>query len=494
MSYAGSRDFRPVYKNPLLPVLLAFLLFTCAGGSKAQSRVTIPGVSDVVQYQVDSSSFVHFTSIEVEGNKKTKTYLILREMLIKEGDSIPAGSLYDMLEHSRQLIYNTSLFFSVRLDPFLLQGNDIKIKVTVKEKWYIYPIPQFQLADRNFNEWIHTYNASLERVVYGVKFLHYNFSGRRDQLRLYLLNGYSRNITISYNAPYSNSKLTEGFNAGVSFTQNREITYKTSYYNKQLQYNNGAFVRTLFNANLAYQIRRGYYRKHVFQAGYIHYDVSDSVVNFYNPDYFSEQKSSMGVPEISYNTSYIHVNNVNYPLEGKIWSLSLIKRGVNWKKDNSYLALEGSYSRYLPHGKNWFSSFQAAGKIKLPYYQPFINQKAFGYEGYYLRGMEYYVVDGVASALAKYTLRKKLFSFSIPMPFHIRQLPYIPFEFYAKVYGDAGYCHNNPAFRTRFNEIFLYTGGIGLDILSVYDFSLRLEYSMDQLGEKGIFLHTRGGF
>jgi outer membrane protein assembly factor BamA len=476
--------------------VFSFCLFIFLLSSKAhaQKTVSLPGPYDSAAYQIDSSSHLHIRSIEVEGNRKTKTYIILREMLIKQGDSLLAGTLYNKLEHSRQLIYNTSLFFVVTLNPYWIGGHDIRIRVTVKEKWFIYPIPQFQLVDRNFNDWLYTYNASLERVIYGIKFVDYNFSGRRDPLRLFLLNGYSRNVAVSYSAPYSNSSLTKGFSLAAGFTQNREITYRTSSLNKQRQFNNGSFVRNIFNFNAAYQIRNGYYRRHVVQLGYTHYRVADSVIAKYNPTYFSDSLSSAGFPEASIQTNYIHVDNINFPLEGKTWLLAISKRGIGWKEKNSFLSFDANYSRYLSHGKKWYSSIQLAGKVKLPFDQPFINQKALGYEGFYLRGMEYYVVDGVAAALAKYTLRKKLFYFSIPVPFRIRQLPYIPFAFYGKAYADAGYCYNKRSLPTQFNNTFLYSGGIGLDILTLYDFSLRIEYSINQLGEKGIFLHSRGGF
>ena len=40
----------------------------------------------------------------------------------------------------------------------------------------------------------------------------------------------------------------------------------------------------------------------------------------------------------------------------------------------------------------------------------------------------------------------------------------------------------------------LYTGGFGLDIVSLYDLRLGLAFSVNQLGEKGLFLHIRSFF
>jgi hypothetical protein len=37
----------------------------------------------------------------------------------------------------------------------------------------------------------------------------------------------------------------------------------------------------------------------------------------------------------------------------------------------------------------------------------------------------------------------------------------------------------------------LRTAGIGIDLISIYDFVLNIEYSINQLGDKGLYL--RGG-
>ena len=96
--------------------------------------------------------------------------------------------------------------------------------------------------------------------------------------------------------------------------------------------------------------------------------------------------------------------------------------------------------------------------------------------------------------LAQYTLKKKLISFNIPVPVKNDIVPKIPFSFYAKTFGDAGYSYNKAELDTRLGNLILYSGGFGLDMLTLYDISLRIEYSFNQLGEKGLFLHIRGGF
>ena len=456
-------------------------------------------------YSTDSltlNSHLHIRNVIIKGNKNTKPYLIEREMQLKRNDSIPVSKLEDALKLAKQLIYNTTLFTEVKVDVSVITAYDIDLVVEVKERWYIFPVPQFQLIDRNLNDWVKTFNASLTRVNYGLKFVHYNLSGRRDQLRIYLLNGYSRNFSFNYTAPYSNSALTEGFTIGAGYTQNREISYKTSYNNKVLFYpvdsirkEVGDFVRNGLNINAAYSIRRGYYRKHNFYLTYNYLKVYDSIVtNKFNPNYFNEPTNAKGFIDLSYSYQYLNVNNVAYPLKGTALGYGISKRGLRLTGGINSLTLNGNFSKFYDLGKSWYSSIQLSGMVKLPFHQAYINQRGLGYGDTYLRGLEYYVIDGIATGLAKTTLKYKLLAFKVPFPFKSKSHPYIPFTFFAKTFGDIGYCFNKNEFKASLNNKLLYAGGIGIDLLTLYDVNLRFEYSFNQLGEKGLFLHTQGGF
>ncbi len=477
-----------------LKALMLLLFFLLNNSSFAQKKY--PKFYDEIDRKllIDSTAKIFISSIMVTGNKRTKNYIIQREMRIKAGDSILASALFEKLKRSQELIYNTSLFTEVILEPEFISPTDMNIKVSVKEKWYIYPSPQFQLVDRNFNEWINTYHADLNRVIYGAKFAHYNLSGRRDQLRIYLLTGYARNFSFSYSAPYSNRKLTEGFSAGAGYTQNREVSYKTNAKNFLLRFSNDAFVRKTFAVSGSYIFRKGFYRRHIFSLGYINSTVVDSLVTKYNPAYFGNKKNNTGYTDAAYIYAYVHTNNVKYPLTGKIYSLAVLKRGLGFTGGVNMLSVDADYNKYIAHGNNWYSSVQSHIKIKAPFELAYINQRAFGYGELYLRGLENYVIDGVANFLAQYTIKKKIISFNIPVPIKNKIVPKIPFAIYAKTFADAGYSYSKAAYDSRLGNRFLYSGGVGLDILTLYDINLRLEYSFNQLGEKGLFLHAKGGF
>lgn len=433
--------------------------------------------------------------IIISGNKKTKSYIIEREMKFIAGEFTSAAQLAENLELSRQLIYNTNLFAEVTVQPAFKENSTIDINVTVREKWYLYPAPQFELVDRNFNEWANVYNYSLERVIYGLRFMHYNFSGRKDQLRFILLNGYARNFAVQYAAPYSNSKLDEGFGFSAGYTQNREISFSTSAQNKLQQYNNQKkFVRNSFQTYAYYSSRKGYFSRHRYQLGYTYMTVADSVVQHYNPSYFNDSSTHKNIIDLSYAYSYLNVDNINYPLSGKSFGISILKRGLGFTGSINLLSLDAAFNRYFNLQKGWYTSIETWGRIKLPFRQPYINRRALGFGDLNLRGLEYYVIDGSAATMAKLTLRKKIIDFKIPFPIKNKIVPYIPFAFYAKAFTDAGYVYSQADARAMLNNKFLYTGGLGIDVMSLYDVTVRFDYSFNQLGEKGLFLHITGGF
>lgn len=469
-------------------------VFLYAPFTSAHDHAVSPLASSPAKAFNDSLGKMHIASITVSGNKRTKTYIILHEMSIKAGDSLSISALFEKIQQSQALIYNTTLFSDVLVGPYFVTATDVNIQVVVREKWYIYPSPQFQLTDRSFNEWIKRYDADLDRVVYGVKFAHYNLSGRRDQLRLYLLNGYTRNFAFAYSAPYSNKALNEGFSIGGGFSQSRELLYATSTLNEPLRYKTQGFVRNSFNLHASYLRRQGFYRRHFFNIGFLYQQVDDSIRLKYNSAYFNNKKDHAGTPDLGYTFSYVNTNNINYPLTGKLYNITLLKRGLGFTGGMNMLSLGASYNRYFSHGRNWYSAVQTQVLFKLPGTLSYVNQQAFGYGLYALRGLENYVIDAVHSGLAAYTLKKKIVSFKIRIPIQNKVVPYLPFTFYAKTFADLGYAYNKAPYDTKLNNKLLYSGGVGIDVLTLYDINLRIEYSFNQLGQKGLFLHTKGGF
>ncbi|MEJ7610416.1 MAG: POTRA domain-containing protein [Ferruginibacter sp.] len=462
--------------------ILLFCFVSSAGTLFAQTGSDSLNLTD--------SAGILISSINIVGNRHTKTFILLREIHFKAGDRIKKGELAANFIRARNQVYNTNLFTEVTVDSVVQPDMSLAVNFTVREKWYVFPTPQFQLADRSFNEWIKTYNADLRRVVYGVKFVHYNFSGRRDQLRFFLLNGYARNISASYSNPYSNRALTEGYGVSAGFTQNREIGYRTSYKNRLQLYRAEGFVRNSFGMSAAYTRRKGFFKSSSFSTGLTYINIDEKIISpAFNPGYFNDNKKYQLFPDFGFGINYVNTDNNNYPQKGLIYGAGISKRGLGFTGGINNTTLAASFSKFITHKKNWFSNVRASGLLKVPFNQAYINLAGVG-----LRGLEYYVISGVANTTLKYTLSKKLVAFNLPIPFKIKTIPFIPFRIYAKTYSDLGFTYATDQSKTMLNNRLLYTGGFGLDIVTLYDIVLKLEYSFNQLGEKGLFLHGNGGF
>ena len=101
----------------------------------------------------------------------------------------------------------------------------------------------------------------------------------------------------------------------------------------------------------------------------------------------------------------------------------------------------------------------------------------------------------MAGGCLKTTISKQLFKFNIPLSITKRQtINYIPFRIYGKIYGNAGYAYNpQPGLNPLTNRM-LYSGGVGLDIVTIYDVNIRLEWSFNQIGQNGLYLHKKTNF
>jgi len=470
------------------------VLMMMASMGAAQNIIDIKTITAGLLAGKDSSTKIIIRSITISGNKKTKEYIIRREMQLKTGDTVNAGSFNDELQKLQQQVYNTNLFLEVNPELTEIAPGVVGINLAVKERWYIFPIPKFQLIDRNINEWIQKYKADLDRVVYGVKFTHYNLTGHRDLLRLTLLNGFTRNISFTYFKPVSEKKLNNGFSATGGIVQNREFIYKIDTTNKPVLFNNGNFSRKNYFVGVGYNFRKNIMGTHYFNIVFNHVSVVDSLIDpKYNPNYFKDAVTHKNYLDFSYTYRYINTNNAVYPLRGTMGSLRLLKRGFGFSGSINMFSVEGSYNKYWPLKNDWYVSAEMSAKTTLPFNQPYINQRSLGYSDVNLRGLELYVVDGVAFGLLRNTLKKKLFTINIKTPFKSDKYHIIPFTVFVKTYGDLGIAFNKDDFRTSLNNKLLYTGGLGIDILSIYDINLRIEYSFNQLGKNGLFLQAQSG-
>jgi hypothetical protein len=111
----------------------------------------------------------------------------------------------------------------------------------------------------------------------------------------------------------------------------------------------------------------------------------------------------------------------------------------------------------------------------------------------FMRGYEYYVIDGDAGIIGRATLLQEILNFKTKIGVG-KNSDGFPFRFYAKAYTDAGYAYNQQPGNSLLNNKMLYTWGFGIDMVTAYDVVLRIDYSFNQLGGNGLFLHLTSDF
>ncbi|MFT3846087.1 MAG: POTRA domain-containing protein [Lacibacter sp.] len=474
----------------------------------AQPSVALNKARDVLQNTIaifPDSTEVIIRSVTITGYKKTKQYIILREMPFRNGSKILSNHLFDVMEQARINIVNTQLFLEVLPCIEKKEGNSVDVVFDVKERWYIFPFPLFKLVDRNPNQWLIEQKGSLERVNYGAKLTWDNVSGRRDKLNITFVNGYTREHGISYEQPYADKKLEKGFLVGVYYKEGRQIAFATEN-NKQIFFpvsnvDIKGFVKRSIKAEVGFSIRKGVNHRHQFRLSYNNEKIADTISNIIrdNPSknylpYFYGNKTKQQFAEFLYSYQYYNVNNIVYPWKGFAFQGSFMQRGLGAREMNLW-QFSGKAGRFFELNRT--TSISAVGyyMVKVPFKQPVFNLGSMGYGEWFLRGLEYYVIDGVHAAMFKGTIRHELLNVNVPTPFTKNEkYRKIPFKIIAKLYGDIGASYLPDYTTNSLNNKFLYTYGAGFDVLSYYDFVARIEYSFNQLGQKGLFLHIRKDF
>lgn len=427
-------------------------------------------------------------NIIISGNKKTKTSIIQREITFKVGDIISIKNLQEDLELSKNQIFNTTLFTEVKYLLAFSKDSSLTVIFTVKERWYIFPLPHFRLVDRNFNDWWVTHNRSLERVDYGLKFYHNNVSGNNDRFTGEFITGYSRQYSVRYNLPFFDKKLTKGIAIGISHVKQKEINYNTTYQNKpQLLPTYDGFPRTSTKIDLTLSNRPNLFLRHFYKLSFT-WESIDKYVRFFNPNYYLDSVNELSFLELSYGISYIKTDYNIYPTKGINFAASLNAR-LFADANNTYSA--NAVLMYAkPISKKSYFRNRMGIQVKFPFNTGFSNQNLFGYGAFQIRGMEYYVVDGTLGLMNKATFGYNFTNFKLKVPIKNKHIDNIPFKVYARVFNDLGYGFSKNII-TNLNDRLLHGYGFGIDFLTIYDIVFKFEYSFNNLNNSGLFFGIR---
>ncbi len=429
-------------------------------------------------------------AIRIRGNKKTKAYIILRELAFKAGELIASDELSSRLEISKTQLNNTSLFGKIEVRDSATAADEMFILVEVKERWYFFPAPVFELADRNINVWIKQFDADINRINFGIKPKLSNLTGNFDELTATLQWGFTPKIEIEYRRPYIAQSQNHGLAVFGSYSVNRQVPYINAGDQEQFVTLED-FSLTRFRILGQYLRRKGAYQFHTLEAKYSYNSIKDTIAQL-NPEFFQQNQLSQQFFTLSYTYLFNKVDNRGYPLHGYYSEITARKIGLGIFGDLNQWSAVVKHNVYFELPLKMYAGVQVIGKTTLGKEHPYHNIEGIGFCQDIVRGYELYAIDGQDYAMLKTNLKHRLFKVNVPNPLK-KDGAYsgIPLQVFIKAYGDAGfvndqfYAENNPLTNT-----FLLGGGLGIDIVTFYDWVFRIEYSFNRLGQNGLFLHA----
>jgi len=467
---------------------LAFYSFEIQAQFNIGESGLIYSTNETTSY-TDTTALINIKEIVIEGNRRTKAKIILRELSFKENEQYPLNVLVKKFAKAKKQLINTTLFHEVVVSLKGIQGESASVLITVKERWYIFPLPFVKLVDKNVQDWAQNHDMDLNRVKYGIKFNHKNFTGNNDKLDVHLSNGYTKQIALRYKGLRIDKDLQWSSSFSIAYGKNRDINYATAN-NRQVTYKQpDQFVHTFFNSSFEISYRPAIKTKHSFGIGYNFENITDTV--FKLSPVFSFQKNKISYPKIFYQMQYFDVDFIPYPTKGYAADVLLEKKGFS--KQLNLLQLTARSSATWPLSSKYFFNLKLAGVIKLPFKQPYITQGFVGQNNFFLQGYEDYMIDGVAGGFTKASFSRMLINTKVPLTSKkIKRLNDFPVRVYGKAFANTGYIYNQHRKTNTLNNTLLYSGGIGLDIVLCYDFIFKLEWSFNSLRQNGLYLHDRG--
>ncbi|MBS1772821.1 MAG: hypothetical protein JST82_08170 [Bacteroidetes bacterium] len=429
---------------------------------------------------------VRIHNIEFDGNKKTDSTVLLRELSVTSGCKIASRDLPQITDVTKKRMMNLPLFSETIVTADTLNDSTIDLHIRVKEQWFIMPEFTLKLADRNINVWWTEHNHDIRRANLGLTLKHRNFRGKLEQLSATVQVGYTQKLGLEYFKPYIDKKQQNGIGASFFVAQNEETYFNTDLNKLLFVKTQGSYIMRQFEAAVLYVHRPGYAVKHTIEARYRDHKVQDTIVKL-NPGYYDTGSTRLRLMEFTYRYELNHVDNWNYPLHGlKVVGYSITRVGIQGVGFQQQLMLEAGYFKKLPHKFLWSEIFR--GRVSVPSDVPYYFRNALGANSEYVRGYEYYVEDGSHYALLRTDLKYELFNFTMRwIPINI--LSVIPVRVYPKIFADVGVGYNKFPGNSFLNNRGLMGYGIGVDVVSAYEFKFRLEYAFNHLGENGVFLH-----
>ncbi len=425
------------------------------------------------------------TAIEITGNKKTKDFIILRELTFSVNDTIHNWSYHR--EQSRRQLINLFIFNEISI---VKTGGNITIQVT--ERWYLWPVPSLQLGDRNLSQWL--LSGDPNRLIYGLQLQWYNIRGRNETMVVDFKTGYTQLFNLTYRIPYFNKKKTWGMQLNTGISANREVWYKSEDDKVQFFKDNNLFLINRKNVELVFTYRKKFFHYHQLYAGYRQTAIKDTVFSdaVNNQFFYNAGTNIQDEYYIGYQFTLDRRDFKGYATKGNYLRASVEGPYFIGKDNRTFpFKVRVTAAKFMQLGKNVFASAGGTGRFfeidKLPYFRT----QALGYGKDFIRGYELNVIDGNHFLLGKAELKYRLINKKYNFMKKVRNYETLPMSLFLTTYYDAGYVWNFNKTATQNNRMpnsYQYGTGMGLNLVVFYDYVVRVEYSINKYQQHRMYV------
>jgi outer membrane protein assembly factor BamA len=437
-----------------IPFLLLFL-FSTSLLTSLQAQETEPRPSSAPLGVIDT--------IIISGNAKTKDYVILNEMTLRQGGMATA----DGMNFDRNRIYSLGLFTRVDIQYDSL-GSIHFLLVDVGERWYLIPFPIFGFRD-----------GDPKRPFYGLGVLHNNVGGRNQKLYASLALGYDPSLVFSFLDPLFDHTHHLYAGGALSFNRVRNRSAIESAIT-------GSFEEYHYNINGTLGKRLDLYQTLGINLGYQIVEISQ----------YREGRtvSTGGVDRYIYSTvnyTFDSRDLAEYPSRGTYVGLGITKSGFGESVVN-FTRYSADLRHFFPLPLRFTFGARAQGSIVSGGTVPTYSHAYFGY-GDRIRGYFKTVFEGEDILGSTFELRYPLFG---PNTYQMESIPLPPeftvwrFGISLAIFTDAGTTWYRGE-KLTFNSFHSGYGG-GVHFLLPYGYVVRVEYAWNDYRRGEIVFDLRG--
>jgi outer membrane protein assembly factor BamA len=465
---------------------------------------------------------IYISDIYISGNSITRDKIILRELPFRQGMTISEPDLQDAIEKAHQNLMNISLFNYVTItyqpsdSSFIAAPDSLSyakdsskiahaglqtaadkmnnkipdgatscvVMISVEERWYLWPLFDVKLEDRNLSSWVKKMDA--KRITYDVGGKMDNLWGLGHKFTLQGSFGYEQGITAYYSNIALNQARTSYLNISAYALFNKNVDYKTEG-DKQQRLKSDHLLKKTEGIKATYIYRPFIRTRHMLSLEYCFSSVNDSVL-IANPEYWGVKSRFSRKLILTYSYSLDQRNYIYYPTTGYyLGGSAQLAESNNYDFIYWNTSIDMQYYKQL--GQRWFWGSTLKVSASMKNRASYIYDQALGYETASLTGYDLYVIDGqhyftFNNAIRFCILPKKVVHLHILKKWNKVNKPH--FTIYGTLKFDTGYVWQDHHRETNsLSNSFLFGSGVGIDILTYYDIVINVGYAINKKGTGG---------